>query len=127
MNQAAINAYLKTNSGTDYTHPASHPASMITYSSSETYSSGNVGYAIKALQTAIAGVPTYSAGTGIIISNNTINVDASQLNYDDLANKPDLDPLIATHADRGVVLSSVNQGAYAIGNQSVAYGHSTNA
>lgn len=71
--------------------------------------------------------PTYSAGTGIVISNNTINVDASQLNYDDLNGKPDLDPLIATHDDRGVVLSHANQGAYAIGNQSVAYGHSTNA
>lgn len=71
--------------------------------------------------------PTYSAGAGIIISNNTINVDASQLNYDDLNGKPDLDPLIATHDDRGVVLSYANQRTYAIGDQSVAYGHSTNA
>lgn len=84
MNQAAINAYLKTNSGTTYTHPVSHPASMITYNSSTEYESGNVGYAIKALQTAIAGVPTYSAGTGISISNNTISVNASQIDYEDL-------------------------------------------
>lgn len=116
-----------SSSSSSYTHPSTHPASMITYDASTEYESGNVGYAIKALQTAISGVPTYSAGTGIIISNNTINVDASQLNYDDLSNKPDLDPLIATHADRGVVLSYANQKTYAIGNQSVAYGHSTNA
>lgn len=116
-----------SSSSSSYTHPSTHPASMITYDASTEYESGNVGYAIKALQTAISGVPTYSAGTGIIISNNIISVDTFQLNYDDLFNKPDLDPLIATHADRGVVLSHANQRVYAIGNQSVAYGHSTNA
>lgn len=83
--------------------------------------------ALEGITSSSSSAPTYSAGTGIIISNNTINVDASQLDYDDLSNKPDLDPLIATHDDRGVVLSHANQGVYAIGDQSVAYGHSTNA
>lgn len=83
--------------------------------------------ALEGITSSSSSAPTYSAGTGIMISNNTINVDASQLNYDDLNGKPDLDPLIATHNDRGVVLSYANQRTYALGDQSVAYGHSTNA
>ena len=43
--------------------------------------------ALEALQTAVASVPTYSAGTGISISNNTISVDATQLSYNDLQDK----------------------------------------
>lgn len=64
MNQAAINAYLKTNSGTDYTHPASHPASMITYSASTEYESGNVGYEIKQLVTSLS-AKYVKPGTGV--------------------------------------------------------------
>lgn len=40
--------------GSSYTHPSSHPASIITYDSSETYESGNVGYEIKQLVTSLA-------------------------------------------------------------------------
>lgn len=40
--------------GSSYTHPSSHPASIITYDSSETYESGNVGYEIKQLATSLA-------------------------------------------------------------------------
>lgn len=64
MNQAAINAYLKENSGTDYTHPASHPASMITYSASTEYESGNVGYEIKQLVTSLS-AKYVKPGTGV--------------------------------------------------------------
>ena len=42
------------NTGTSYTHPNSHPASMITYNSSTEYESGNVGYEIKQLVTSLS-------------------------------------------------------------------------
>ena len=50
--------------GSSYTHPSSHPASIITYDSSETYESGNVGYEIKQLVTSLA-AKYVKPGTGI--------------------------------------------------------------
>lgn len=49
---------------TTYTHPASHPASMITYNASTEYESGNVGYEIKQLVTSLA-AKYVKPGTGI--------------------------------------------------------------
>lgn len=81
MNQAAINAYLKTNSGTDYTHPASHPASMITYNASTEYESGNVGYEIKRLVTSLS-AKYAKPGTGIPETDLASDVQTS-LGYAD--------------------------------------------
>lgn len=50
--------------GSSYTHPSSHPASIITYDSSEAYESGNVGYEIKQLVTSLA-AKYVKPGTGI--------------------------------------------------------------
>lgn len=56
---------LQTGGGdSSYTHPSSHPASIITYDSSETYESGNVGYEIKQLVTSLA-AKYIKPGTGI--------------------------------------------------------------
>lgn len=50
--------------GSSYTHPSSHPASIITYDSSKTYEPGNVGYEIKQLVTSLA-AKYIKPGTGI--------------------------------------------------------------
>lgn len=65
-----------SSSSSSYTHPSTHPASMITYNSSETYSSGNVGYEIKQLTTQLASKYTKPSG-GIPSSDLDSSVQAA--------------------------------------------------
>lgn len=80
-----------SSSSSSYTHPSTHPASMITYSSSETYTSGTVGYAIKQLETTGGGAGTSSGGisqspqSGTNLSPSRTNTSFNQsTNHDKL-------------------------------------------
>lgn len=73
---------LQTGGGSSsYTHPSSHPASIITYDSSETYESGNVGYEIKQLVTSLA-AKYVKPGTGVPKTDLANDVQTS-LDYAD--------------------------------------------
>lgn len=106
-------------------------AEDVSYNASTAYTSGNVGYAIKALQTAVAGVPTYSAGTGISISNNTISVNTSSLNYNNLSNIPlqktaENGFKIVAHKSNSYNTAS-SENAFAEGSRTKASGRSSHA
>lgn len=68
--------------------------------------------------------PTYSAGTGITISNNTISVNTSSLNYNDLSNIP-----LQKTAENGFKIVAHNSNSYntASGQNAFAEGNGTYA
>lgn len=106
--------------GSSYTHPSSHPASIITYDSSETYESGNVGYEIKQLVTSLA-AKYVKPGTGIPKADLANDVQTSLGYADDYnTNKSSfltsaaletaLEGLSPYNAGTGIAITTVSNG-----------------
>lgn len=135
-----------SSSSSSYTHPSTHPASMITYSSSETYSSGNVGYEIKQLTTQLAskytkpnnGIPSSDLDSSVQTilgyasdynSNKQMYVkgvykgSTNLVNGYGVAEIPDDSILVKNSSDSGYSIK--NAGSNAFGHLSLSLGYQT--